>query len=265
MSTAEKVKIVRWQNGRAETREDLAAGESLLRVRINDERELSFAITPEELREFVYGNLLAEGWIKSLDEVKDYREMKRKDLAEVGVRLEGPGLKRNAGFLWNYNVLAGDCANVPVPPALEEGLDRIRHGFRLGASQMARIQENVKELAGLYRDTGAFHYAILFTPELEPDISCHDISRHNAMDKAIGKAVLSGTRLEERVLFTTGRINSNAVLKCMRARIPFILSRGACFLNAARLAREYDLGVVGFLRSTRFNVYSGEEHIDFED
>jgi FdhD protein len=265
MGIVEKAKIIRWQNGRAESREDPVAVESLLKVSINKDLDFNVTVTPEDIREFVYGNLITEGVIRKPSEIKSFQEMKRKNLMEVEIELENAQQGRNYGFLWNYNILASDCGNIPIPATLEEDLDKIHHRFKLDASKLTQILANIKESIGLYRDTGAFHYAILFTPELELDLSCFDISRHNAIDKAVGKAILNGIQPEERILFTTGRITSNAILKCIRARIPFILSRGACFHDAAQLAREYDLGVVGFLRSTRFNVYSGEDHIEFEN
>jgi FdhD protein len=265
MGTIENMKIIRWQSGRAETKEDKVAGEALLRVNINKELDFNITVTPEDVREFVYGNLLTEGWIKNPDDVKSLREMKGKNLMEVEVEIEETGRGNNYGVLWNYNVLASDCGNMPIPENLEEGLSKISHRFKLDASSLTHLPDKIRESTGLQRDTGAFHYAILFTPELELDVSCFDISRHNAIDKAVGKLVLKGAKPEERILFTTGRISSNAVLKCLRVGIPFILSRGACLLNAAQLAREYDLGVVGFLRSTRFNIYSGGEHIEFQD
>jgi FdhD protein len=265
MSIVEKLKIIRWQSGRAETKEDLVAGESLLRIRIDKKPDINIVITPEDIREFVYGNLFTEGWIGNLDEIRNYNEHKKKNLVEVEVELEDSGHPPKSEFPWKYNILTSDCSNIPMPDNLEEGLDRICHRFKLYASKLTQVQNKIKVSTDLYSDTGAFHYAILFTPELELDISCFDISRHNAIDKVIGKAILNRVQLEERILFTTGRITSNAVLKCLRARIPFILSRGACMLNAAQFAREYDLGVIGFLRSTRFNIYSGKNYIELQE
>ena len=43
------------------------------------------------------------------------------------------------------------------------------------------------------------------------------------------------------------------------ARVPLVASRGAALLGAITLARRYNLGLVGFLRGQRFNLYAGED------
>ena len=78
------------------------------------------------------------------------------------------------------------------------------------------------------------------------------------MDKVVGKALLSGAILSSMALYTTGRISTDVARKCLRARIPLVISRGAPLSGAIGLARANNLGMVGFLRGGRFNVYSGE-------
>lgn len=259
----EKLKIVKWQNGRTETKEDLVAEEALLRIKINKNLNFDIIITPEDIKEFVYGNLLSEGLIKSLKEIKNYNELERKNIIDVEIEIDNFKNNKSYDILWNYNILASDCSNIPIPTKWEKEVAKIHHKFKLNASKLVSIQNKIKENSELYRATGAFHYALLLTPNLELEFYCYDISRHNAIDKVIGKALLKGKNLEEHILFTTGRITSNAVLKCLRAKIPFVISRGACLLNAVKLARDYELGVIGFLRVNRFNIYSGENYIEF--
>ncbi|MBC7318687.1 formate dehydrogenase accessory sulfurtransferase FdhD, partial [Candidatus Bipolaricaulota bacterium] len=38
--------------------------------------------------------------------------------------------------------------------------------------------------------------------------------------------------------------------------VPLVVSPGAAFLGAINLARRYNLGLIGFLRGKRFNIYS---------
>ncbi len=137
MGTVENLNIIRWQGGKAETKEDKAAGEALLRVRMNKKLDFNITITPEDVKEFVYGNLITEGWIKGPEDVRDFRELKRKDLMEVEVEFEESGRGNNYGVLWNYNVLASDCGNMPIPENLEEGLSKeiILHTYGRNSSQ----------------------------------------------------------------------------------------------------------------------------------
>lgn len=84
-----------------------------------------------------------------------------------------------------------------------------------------------------------------------------DIGRHNAVDKVLGEALLTGFPREKTILYTTGRISADIVIKALRARVPLVVSPGAALLGAINLARRYPLGLVGFLRAKGFNVYAG--------
>ena len=55
------------------------AEEAILHVEI-DEMSYDVIISPFEIKEFVYGNLLSEGFIKDSDYVINYKEKRRKDL-----------------------------------------------------------------------------------------------------------------------------------------------------------------------------------------
>ncbi|MGC9530067.1 MAG: formate dehydrogenase accessory sulfurtransferase FdhD [Candidatus Bipolaricaulaceae bacterium] len=104
--------------------------------------------------------------------------------------------------------------------------------------------------------TGAFHYAFLFDQDLSLRQVARDIGRHNAVDKAIEQQLLARGRLEDSFLYLTGRITQQVVAKCVRAGLPLAASPGAALAGAVALARERGLGLVGFLRGGRFNVYS---------
>jgi len=41
------------------------------------------------------------------------------------------------------------------------------------------------------------------------------------------------------------------------------MSRSAPLLEAIELAKAHDMGVIGFARGTRFNLYCGDRFIDF--
>ncbi|MCK4969742.1 MAG: formate dehydrogenase accessory sulfurtransferase FdhD, partial [Thermoplasmata archaeon] len=82
-----------------------------------------------------------------------------------------------------------------------------------------------------------------------------------AVDKVVGKALLAKADLPSMALYTTGRISTDVAQKCIQARIPIVISRGAPLSGAIGLARVNNLGMVGFLRGGRFNVYSGESHV----
>ena len=71
-----------------------------------------------------------------------------------------------------------------------------------------------------------------------------DIGRHNAIDKAVGAAVLAGYDLSGAVMFSSGRINVQTVQKAARCGIGCLMSKAVITHEALLLARELGLKVL---------------------
>lgn len=213
-------------------------------------------ITPDRVREFVYGHLLGAGLIREREDVVEYREHADPDVGlpgevfrvEVQLR-EPPTVPMAKDLIWTA---CGDGpSSVSTLPSLEPRP-------LIGPEALLALPGLVAGQVEGFRLTGAYHYAFLFdfTPRLR--VVAWDIGRHNAVDKAIGIELLGGGEFGERILFTTGRVSADIALKALRVGVPLVASQGAALLGAITLARRNNLGLVGFLRGKRFNVYSGE-------
>ena len=75
-------------------------------------------------------------------------------------------------------------------------------------------------------------------------VSCEDLGRHNALDKAVGCALLAGVPLAECVLYTSGRVPLDMVRKAIRAGVPVLVSKSMPTVQSAELAAEYGLQLV---------------------
>jgi FdhD protein len=84
---------------------------------------------------------------------------------------------------------------------------------------------------------------------------CEDIGRHNALDKAIGYALREGIDLGKCIVYSSGRIPTDMVMKAIQAGIPVLASKAAVSAEAVELAREYGVTLVGAARRDRMKVY----------
>src|SRR5690606_4447346 len=85
-----------------------------------------------------------------------------------------------------------------------------------------------------------------------------------AVDKIAGYMFLNDVRPDDKIFYTTGRLTSEMVIKCVQMRIPILVSRSGFTAWGVDLAREAGLTLVGRARGRRFVVLAGEDRLDFD-
>ncbi len=132
-------------------------------------------------------------------------------------------------------------------------------GFTVSSSQIQRLAEEMQRGALHWSTTGGVHAALV--AQGENIFCCEDISRHTALDKAIGYALLRSWNLNQAILMGTGRIPAQAVVQAARMGIPILASRSATTAQAIATAEKNGITVVAFVRAGRMNVYTHPERI----
>ena len=107
----------------------------------------------------------------------------------------------------------------------------------------------------LFELTGALHCCLIMV-ENEVQYKTLDMGRHNAIDKAIGLALIDGVDFSKTKLLTSGRTPAEIVEKAIYAGIPTIVSRSAPTKQAVQLAEEYGINLLGFAGLERVNIYT---------
>lgn len=88
-----------------------------------------------------------------------------------------------------------------------------------------------------------------------------DIGRHNAIDKAIGCALLQQIPLSECILFTTGRLPEGMVNKAVRAGIRILVSKEAPTAAGVRVAKAAGITIIGKVREDSLMLYTEADRI----
>ena len=120
-----------------------------------------------------------------------------------------------------------------------------------------RCRKKINLAPSLYLAAGAIHGCVL-CEEDRPLIYMEDVGRHNAIDKIAGYMHLNKIGPEGKIFYTTGRLTSEMVIKCVQMRIPILVSRSGFTAWGVELAQKADLTLIGRAKGKRFIALAGD-------
>ena len=259
--------ILRVTAGAPERRDDRVSVEEPLEIRVGGETLAVTMRTPGHDFDLAAGWLVAEGIVRSPDEIvrmEHCREVRSPE--EEGnvilVRATAPaGATDRARRLLLTSSSCGLCGKGSIE-SLHGRFPPVPPGARLDPAVLRRLPDVLRAAQGNFAQTGGLHAAGIFTLEGDLVVCREDIGRHNAVDKAIGSLFRQGrTPLSRYLLLVSGRASFEIVQKALAAALPIIAAVSAPSSLAVDLARESSMTLVGFLREGGFNVYAGEERL----
>lgn len=264
-------KVLRIRDGVIDQRADTLAAEEPMEIRVGG-RALTITMrTPGDDFDLAVGFLVSEGVVRATGDVVSARYC-------AGATAEGTN---------TYNVVdvALDPSLPPLDTSLERNfyttsscglcgkasLDAVRTAstwsvaedpLRITPAVLATLPERLRASQQVFERTGGLHAAALFTASGDLLHVREDVGRHNAVDKVIGHAVRNGMLpLRETIMMVSGRASFELVQKAVMAGIPMLAAVSAPSSLAVDLAEEHGLTLVGFLRGTSMNVYSGTQRL----
>jgi len=248
-------RIRRFSSGSWEEIGDTISLETRLRLEINGVIRVDVNLSPERMEEFVRGYLLSEGIALNFGDIQSV-DIGSEDYGYF-CRAVVRGLEaRSLGQCRSYSIIWTECGSPGTLQRRLEGLTPMDPPPIINPRSILPMPKIAREHAPGFSSTGSLHGAFLFDMEGRYLSHAEDIGRHSAVDKVIGSAVMKGIALKKTVLFSTGRISTDIVSKCVRVGLPILVSRSAPLNNSVDLARRFGLEVIGFLRGERFNLYT---------
>ena len=260
--------IVEWNAGAERRRLDEVVAEEPLEIRLNGVPVSVTMRTPGDDFELAAGFLLTEGIINSRS---DLAHLARARGRKHGRQCNTVDVKLREGKIFDVERLrrhvfaassCGICGKASIDAVHVRGIRPPKGKLRLDPQLLTSLPTALRPAQALFERTGGLHAAALFDRKGTLLGVREDVGRHNAVDKIVGQAVLSGTvPLSEHILFVSGRGGFEIVQKALVAGVPVVGSVSAPSSLAVGLARKYGLTLIGFLRGQRFVVYAGEERI----
>ncbi|MFC7342230.1 formate dehydrogenase accessory sulfurtransferase FdhD [Saccharopolyspora griseoalba] len=253
------------------SRPDTLAAEEPLEIRVNG-KPLSVTMrTPGHDVELAHGFLLTEGVIGDREELASARYCDspgpdgRNTYNVLDIAL-APGVAPPDASVERNFYTTSSCG-VCGKAALDSVKLRTRHSpatdpLSVTAETVIGFPEQLRAAQRVFDSTGGLHAAGLFDADGGLLVVREDVGRHNAVDKALGWALLERrVPLTGCVLMVSGRASFELVQKAAMAGVPMLTAVSAPSSLAVDLAEEQGMTLIGFLRGSSMNVYTGAERI----
>lgn len=257
--------------------EDFLAAEEPLEIKLiygpsHNRQQQSITVTmrtPGHDEELATGFLYTEGIIRSVTEITGIRQISGtlpgSNIIEVALREQATPELKTAQRNFFATSSCGMCGKAGIE-AILTGVKAPEKSSPLlfPASLLHLIPGILKKQQQIFENTGGLHAAALFNADGALLLMREDIGRHNAVDKIIGASLDTGiAELSQCLLLLSGRAGFELIQKAAMAGISIIAAVGAPSSMAVKMAREWNITLVGFLREQRFNIYTGAERITF--
>jgi FdhD protein len=267
---AEKRKVIKWsetpnliQNYCIREEEEWIAVEINLKISIDGKELVRFACSPIDCEDLAIGFLFTEGIISGLEEIDHIIKNQSEHRIEFILSEKNKSIVKG----WTESrTMSSGCGQGVI-----SNLEYRRKNLK---PVDFKVNTNVKTLPGLFKHlvnnsewydkTGCIHSVSLFFDNGNVIIR-EDIGRHNAVDKVIGCALQCKYQFHNSLLYSSGRISSDMMLKAARAQIPVVVSKTAPTSLAVDIAEESGITLIGFARGRRLNIYTHPEQVDFND
>ena len=153
------------------------------------------------------------------------------------------------------------CAVGTVFGDMLEGLDDVKLSKnKVKTSWIYALAKKINTTPSLYLSAGAIHGTVL-CKKSTPLIYMEDVGRHNAVDKISGWMFINKIKSSDKILYTTGRLTSEMIIKSALMGIPTLISRSGFTAWGVEIANKLEMTLIGRLRGRRFICLSGEKRL----
>jgi len=259
---SQEISTRRVRDGRGEPATERVVVEEPLETRLDGQPVCVTMRTPGNDLELVAGFLLSEGIVPDAgaiaamahcDENENVIEVRTDPAAEVR-----PPAPRS--FFATSS--CGVCGKASIEELRLRVPDLADDQTRVSRGVLAEMPERLRGAQRLFSATGALHGAGLFDAGGELLCVREDVGRHNAVDKVIGWAALTGRLpLTGHVLLVSGRSGFEIVQKALMARIPILAGISGSSSLAVELAIDSTMTLIAFLRPPDMSICAAPERV----
>jgi FdhD protein len=237
-------------------------GEEPLAIRVEGKPYAVIMRTPGEEIAHVAGFCLGEGIIDSPADYASIATCDAESANVVTVTLNPSRRKSIGGILDRRSYVSQTSCGLCGKELVQDLYQQIRPisaGTAVSISTALKGLDSLSAHQPLRSRTHASHAASLWDAHGNLITVAEDIGRHNALDKAIGKAFLDGRLPQIAFLIMSSRLSYELIQKAARARIPIILSVSRPTGLAVELAARLNMGIACLAPGEGVYIFCGHE------
>lgn len=255
---------LRCEEGNCSTDSLELIGEEPLMIHV-DEKPYSVVMrTPGEEVFHAVGLCLGEGIIDTVDDIETIGYDNDLEPNVIDIWLTPDRRKKTGHILKRQTYVSqtscGICGKKMIED-LNQVLKPAKKGFEMGIASVFDCINALKEHQNYYPRTRGSHAALLFDKKLEILTLAEDVGRHNALDKAIGKAFMSKKLDQAGPLVMSSRISYELVQKAARANLSMIISKSRPTALAVKMAQGLNMTLACAFAKSKLIVLCGEDRI----
>lgn len=239
---------------------------NLVEMRVVEERPLTIYLNSREIVTAMtigdYPAYLALGFLRNQGMLTDADTITGVDYDdELEVVVVRTAVETDHEAKLQKKTRTSGCAVGTVFGDMMEGLSGVTlPATAVRTSDLYKLAATINRTPSLYLEAGAIHGTVLCQGS-RPLVYMEDVGRHNAVDKIAGWMLSEGVEAADKVLYTTGRLTSEMVIKTALMGIPTLASRSGFTAWGVEIAQQVGLTLIGRMKGQRFICLAGESRL----
>ena len=235
-------------------------------IRVVEERPLTIFLNAQEIVTAMtigdYPAYLALGFLRNQGMLRDGEEITGVDYdEELETVVVRTARATDYEDKMRRKTRTSGCAVGTVFGDMMEGLEGVNLPLTpVRTSWLYTLSAKINRTPSLYLEAGAIHGTVLCEGD-KPLVYMEDVGRHNAVDKIAGWMLSEGVTAQDKILYTTGRLTSEMVIKTAMMGIPVLASRSGFTAWGVEIACQVGLTLIGRMKGKRFICLAGEDRL----
>ncbi len=259
--------VNRWQKGEQTLATDQLAEEVPVALVYNGVSHAVMLATPHDLEDFALGFSITEGILQDKSELYGLEVQQRADGIECHLEVAS---ERFAQLKERRRSMAGRtgcglCGAESLhhvfhlPDERNVALAANAFSKKLSRQSIFKAHDAMRSMQALQNETGATHACAWVDDEGHITYLREDVGRHNALDKLIGVLLREG--VHGGFILTSSRASYEMLQKVVMAGFNVLAAISAPTGLAVRIAEDYGITLLGFVREQQYVAYSHAERI----